>query len=277
VANHYQYLASLGIIALASAGAAMLLDRWGLWRRPGGYVVCLSLLAILAGLTWQHSEKYADVGTLYQTTIAENPDCWLAHDNLGISLCGHGRVDEAITHFEAALKIKPDHAEAHNNLGSALMRRGRIDEATSHFRKALELKPDYADARYNLGVAVYRQGKVPEAVADWRELIRLQPDYAAGYNQLAWVLASNPEASVRDGTRAVELAQRAVTLSGGRDPSYLDTLAAAYAEAGRFPEAVQTARSALELAAEQHKHSLAESIKARISRYKAGTPFRETP
>jgi len=83
VANHYQYLASLGVIVLASAGIALLLERWRLWRRPGGYVLCLTLLALLAGLTWRQSRMYTDIETLYRTTIEENPECCMAHLNLG--------------------------------------------------------------------------------------------------------------------------------------------------------------------------------------------------
>ena len=95
-------------------------------------------------------------------------------------------------------------------------------------------------------------------------------------NNLAWLLATCPEASVRNGAEAVELARRAVQLSGGREPAILGTLAAAYAEAGRFPEAVQTARKALKLATQQNQHATAEAIQAKIPLYEAGTPFRQT-
>ncbi len=103
----------------------------------------------------------------------------------------------------------------------------------------------------------------------------MQPNQIGFVNQLAWVLATCPEASVRNGAEAVELAQRAVRISGGRAPAVLGTLAAAYAEAGRFPEAVQTARNALELATQQNKQTLAESLKAKLPLYQAGIPFRE--
>ena len=110
---------------------------------------------------------------------------------------------------------------------------------------------------------------------DLREAVRLQPNQIGFVNQLAWVLATCPKASVRNGAEAVELAQRAVRISGGRAPAVLGTLAAAYAEAGRFPEAVQTARNALELATQQNKQTLAESLKAKLPLYQAGIPFRE--
>ena len=156
-----------------------------------------------------------------------------------------------------------------------LGQRGRFDEAIAHLQQALEIKPDYAEAHNNLGMALAGQGKIAEAVVQWREAVRLQPNQIAFVNHLAWVLATCPEASVRNGAEAVELAQRAVQLSDGREPAVLGTLAAAYAEAGRFPEAVQTARKALELATQQNKQALAESLKAKIPLYEAGTAFRE--
>ncbi len=151
----------------------------------------------------------------------------------------------------------------------------RLAEATAEYEKTLEIAPDYAKARYNLGGALYQQGRTAEAIAQCSELVRLQPDNVMGLNQLARALATSGEASLRDGRRAVELAQRAARLTGNRDPDILDTLAAAYAEAGRFSEAVQTARQAVELAAQQDKQPLAKSIKARLPLYESQTPYHE--
>jgi Flp pilus assembly protein TadD len=156
-------------------------------------------------------------------------------------LAGRGRTDEAIVQFRKALEIDPRYAEAHNNLGVALAGCGRTNEAIEHFRKALELKPDYAMA----------------------------------LNDLAWLRATCPEAAFRDGRSAVELAQRAIGLSGVRTPEFLDTLAAAYAEAGKFSKAKETVREALELAGRQNKAVLAEKLRARLRLYDAGTPYRE--
>ena len=109
VADHFQYLASLGVIALVSAGVALLLGRWGLWRRPVGYAVCFTLLATLGVLTWRQCWMYADLETFYRTTIDRNPACWMAHNNLGPLLVARGRVDEAIAQYRKALEIKPDY------------------------------------------------------------------------------------------------------------------------------------------------------------------------
>ena len=184
----------------------------------------------------------------YRKALEIKPDYAEAHNNLGNALASRGQVDEAIAHYQKALEIKPDYAEAHNNLGMALASRGQVDEAIAQYRKALEIKPDLAEAHNNLGMALHQQGKVSDAVAHWREAARLQPSQVIPLNQLAWVLATCPEASIRNGAEAVELARRAVELTGGREPAVLGTLAAAYAEAGRFSEAVEAAERAVSLA-----------------------------
>ena len=113
VADHFQYLACLGVIALFSAGVALLLKRAAGWGKLIGQMGCVALVAVLAVLSWRQSRMYADAETLYRTTIDRNPDCWMAHNNLGVVLAGRGQVDEAIAHYRKALEIKPDYAEAH--------------------------------------------------------------------------------------------------------------------------------------------------------------------
>ena len=245
----------------------------------------------------------------FRTATELRPEFSEAHNNLALALADHGQLDEAIAHYQTALEIKPENAEIRTNLGvalakrgrlddaiiqhrkaaelrpqtvelhsilaNALTRRGRLDEAIAEYRKALEIKPDNARARNGLGGVLNLQGKVHEAIAQWEDLIRAQPNYVPALNMFAWTLATNPEASIRNGARAVELARRAEQLTGG-DPTVLNTLAAAYAEAGRFPEAVQTARKALDLATQKGNQPLMESIKGKIPLYEAGTPFHET-
>ena len=138
----------------------------------------------------------------------------------------------------------------------------------------MTIKPDFAVAHCDLGTALREQRNFTEAATEWREAIQLQP-HPAFLNQLAWLLATCPEAAVRNGAEAVELAKRAVNLSGGRDPAVLDTLAAAYAEAGRFSDAAGTAQRAAGLAAEQSDTALADAIRGRIERYQARSPYRD--
>ena len=212
----------------------------------------------------------------FQEALEVNPEYPEVHNNLGVVLARAGKLDEAIKHFQKFLQANPHSAEAHNNLGAALAGKGTPDEAVTHYRKALEIDPDFTEAHYNLGdILYYLQGRIPEALAHWRKVLSAQPNHLAVLNQTAWVLATSPEASVRNGAEALELAERAVRLSGGREPAFFDTLAAAYAEVGRFSEAVEIARRAMALAAQRNDQHLSEALHARITLYKAKTPVRE--
>jgi tetratricopeptide (TPR) repeat protein len=212
----------------------------------------------------------------YQQALALDPGSAKAHNNWGVALRDQRRTAEAITHYEAALAINPRYAEAHYNYGIALAAQEQLDAALAEYGKALEIKPDYAEARINLGNALHRLGRAPEAVAQWGEVVRRQPNNASVLSQLAWVLATSPEAAVRNGARAVELAQRAVQLRGGGNLNDLDALAAACAEAGRFDEAVATAQQAQAFASRQGKTSLAAVFETRIKLYRAHRPYRDT-
>ena len=209
--------------------------------------------------------------------LAANPNLAGAHYNLARALFRRGSVDEAMTHYRKALEINPNYVEALNNYGALLAGRRRLDEAIAHYRKALEIDPAHANARRNLDIVQSQREEIGKTLARRRELLRSHPDDVTLLNEMAWTLATNPNASIRNGAEAVELAGRAVQLSDGREPAVLDTLAAAYAEAGRFSEALQTAREAAKLAAQQNNRSLAESIAAKIPLYEARTAFREMP
>jgi tetratricopeptide (TPR) repeat protein len=212
----------------------------------------------------------------FQKALDVKPDFADAHNNLGIALLRKGTVDEAIPHFQKALEVEPDFADAHDNLGMALLQKGKADEAVPHFQEALEVDPHRAQTHYHLGSALYSQGKIREALARWREGLRAEPNSLPLLKQTAWVLATCPLASIRNGPEAVELAERAIKVSAGRDPGLLDVLAAAYAAVGRFPEAIRTAHRALDLATQDNMQSLVEELKARIALYQSKSPFRET-
>ena len=150
-------------------------------------------------------------------------------------------------------------------------------DALPHFEKALSIDPASAEAHYKLGTLYYLGRRVREALAEWRQAMALDPKHVPALNRAALVLAASPDPSLRNGSEAVALAERAVALSAERDPAVMDTLAAAYAEAGRFPEATRTARRALNLANQQRDAQLAQALTTRIALYEAGTPFRENP
>ena len=201
----------------------------------------------------------------------------LAHCILGLALQAMGKSSEAASHYEQALRIAPDQADVHLNLGNVLDQAGKVSEAIAHYEQALRIKPDEAAIHYNLALALGLEGNAAEAATHYAAALRLQADLLGALNNLAWIRAISEDARLRDGPEAVRLAQRACQLAGQRETNALRTLAAAYAEAGRFAEAVQTARQALELARQQNKLSLAESMRAGIRLYEARKPFRESP
>jgi tetratricopeptide (TPR) repeat protein len=330
VADHWQYFAIIGPIALAAA----------IIRKP---VLAAALLLALGALTWKQCGMYANVETLWQTTLRLNPDCWLAHNNLGHSFFQQGQVDEAIAQFQKAVEIEPDYAEAHNNLGNGFFQLGRVDEAiaqyqkalqimpdnaevrdnlgngffqqgrmgeaVSQYQKALEIEPDYAEAHNNLGNGFFQLGRVDEAISQYRKALQIKPDYADAQfnlgrallqkgsideaiphfqkalqiapadltiqNKLAWLLATCPQASLRNGNKAVELARHDNELAGGKDPVLLGTLAAAFAEAGQFGDAVQSAQKAIELAQAAGRQDLAGRLNGELQFYEAGRPFHQ--
>ncbi len=212
----------------------------------------------------------------YQKALEIKPGYAEANFNLGNALRQKGAVDEAIAHYHKALEVKPDYTEAYNNLGSALNSLGRFDEAMVCFKKALEIKPGYAEARYNLGNAFLRQGRMDEAISCYQKALEIKPDYVEVQNNLAWVLATCPQVSLRNGIEAARLAERANQLTGGKNPVILCTLAAAYAEAGRFPEAIETAQRAIQLAEAQSNTALAGALQSQLKLYQAGIPFHDT-
>ena len=447
VADHFQYLAGIGPITLAAAGIAILFRSLTNKRHFLEPIICGTLLLVLELSSWRQSEMYTDIETLWRTTIASNPDCWLANNNLGGYLYNKGRVKEAIEHYQKAIQIDPNYAEAQNNLGAALAAEGRFDEAIENYHKAIQIRPDFAYALNNLGMALAARGQFDDAIENYRKAIQISPNFAdaldnlgaaltvkgrsdealgyyrqalaidpnfagaqnnlgillakqgqiteaieyyqkaieldpvraefynnlgnllatqgrpteairqfqkalavePGYtkahynlaniffaqgqwdeaiehyqqalkqmpdsvhahyqlglalqsrgrfaeavaqlqkvleldpkhipaqNNLAWLLATCPDGSLRDGKKAVALAQQAVQLSGGNAPEILDTLAAAHAEAGSFPEAVATAQRALDLSAAQNKKNLAEIIQNQLKLFETNAPFHEKP
>jgi tetratricopeptide (TPR) repeat protein len=241
VADHFQYLASIGIIALFAAGAALLLKRAEGWRKLMGQMVCLALLSVLALLSWRQSRTYADVETLYRATIDRNPDCWLAHYNLGNALARRGQLDAAIVSFRQAVRIKPDYTEAHNNLGTALLQKGQLDEAVRQYQNALDSNPDYAVAHYNLGNELVRRGRVDEGIAHYQEALRINRDDAEAHNILGVVLAKKGRLD-----EAIFHYQEAVKIKPDNALAH-SNLAAALVQEGRFDEAIVQYQAALDI------------------------------
>ena len=247
--------------------------------------------------------------THYEKALEINPDDAEAHNNLGAALFASGRVDEAIAHYRKALTIRRDYADASCNLASALLsngdldgaiayysgclavspnqveaqynlatvllRTGRTDEAMAHYQKVLELSPDNADARANLGSVFLAKGRVRDAIAQYRDVLRITPDNMTAQSNLAWLLATAADPSLRNGSEAVLLAERAESESSRSENHaiVLRILAAAYAETGRFVEAKKTAEQALQAAQIQGNSTLSSALRDEISLYDLGLPY----
>jgi len=203
------------------------------------------------------------------TEVREN----LAHalETQGVASLQKGALDEALVRLRRAVQLKPDDAGSRYNLGLALLRKSKFEEAIAQFRQALALDARDPQTHNDLGVALSLTRQFEEAVVQFRAAISADPQFAQAQSNLAWLLATSPEAAVRDGAEALKLAASAVDLTHGGDPRALDALAAAYAETGRFPEAVEAARRALAVAAPR----LVPAVKARIAMYERQEPFRE--
>jgi tetratricopeptide (TPR) repeat protein len=194
--------------------------------------------------------------------------------NFGDALARKGQPDEAMAHFEQAIKLQPDYAEAYYNRGNVLYVLGRTDEAIADWEKTLQIQPNDADAHTGLGNALLRKGRAKEAVAHYNQAMALAPKDAHCRSNMAWVLATASDASIRDGAKAIKLAQEAVSLSGGREPLFLRALAAAYAETGRFSDAIALAQQAAVIARMQGKTNMANRLDDDVLLYRGNIPIR---
>jgi Flp pilus assembly protein TadD len=307
-ADRYTYLPQIGLYVLLTWAVADLCAGWRHRRvvlGGGSTIILLALIFCARAQTacWRNSEllwthtlactsnnfiahnnlgnELLQQGRIneaighFQTALQIRPDYAEAHFSFGLALLQQGRMDEALSHFQTALQIQPGYVEAHNNLGNILLQKGDVDEAMVHYQKALQIQPDSVESHANLGNALLQKGRAREAIAQFQKALQIKPDYMEVLNNLAWVLATSPQASLRNGNQAVALAQRANQLTGDGNPVILGTLAAACAEAGRFPEAVATAQRALQLAGAQSNPALANIIRSQIKLYQAGVPFHQ--
>lgn len=186
VCDHWVYLPSLGPIALAAAGIGILVERGR--RRSFGHAVSALLLLTLGALTWRQASTYADLETLWRTTISRNPGSWIAYSNLGNALVRRGKTDEAIGQFQEAIRLKPDLVEAYTSLAVVLGMKGELGAASEMLQEAIRLKPDYAEAHYDLGIALERGGQPDAAIRQFQEAIRLKPGFVAAQRGLGHAL-----------------------------------------------------------------------------------------
>lgn len=307
-ADRYTYLPQIGLYVLLTWTAADLCMQW---RHRRLFLALLSVI-ILAGLAisariqasyWRNSES------LWSQALSRTTDNVVAELNLGEANYKLGRITEAVAHFERVLQIEPNEPTAHASLGAALLKIGQTNAALAHFQKSVEIEPtqspvhsslgvvllelgrleeslphlqtalkidpENSEAHYNLGNAFLQMGQANEAVAEYKRALRINPDDTEALNNVAWILATWPDALTRDGTKAVDLAERADSLTRSKSPVISATLAAAYAEAGRFADALKTGQRALELANAEGNAARADSIRAQIAVYQSGAAFRD--
>jgi tetratricopeptide (TPR) repeat protein len=217
--------------------------------------------------------------THYHRAIELRPQDAENHNNLGNALCQTGAFKDGIAEYRRALELRPDpanlyNAETHFNLANVLLRLGQIDEAIANYQQSLQIQPNDAAAHDNLGTALARKGFFAEALGEYRVALKLDPRSATTNGDFAWVLATCPDRTLRNGPKAVQLAEQARDLTGNKDPVMLRTLAVAYAETGNFSGAVETAERALALASKASNNRLTNSLQREIGLYRTGSTYR---
>ena len=308
VADHYQYLASLGPLALAGAGASGLLRK----GRGAALVTAAALCAILAAygvLTWRQARVYRSHETLWADTAAKNPGSWMARHNLGEAFLHERRYDEAAAAFEAALAVKSDLDKTHRNLGIVRWRQGRLDEARHHFDEAVRIRPDFwngqttragfllatrpyaaleaytrlatlrpdrAEGRIGAARALARTGRREEAERRLRALRAAMPTAPGPKIALADVLATCPR-SPEAGAEALRLAEPIATARGGERPDAWAALAKARAATGDPEGARSAARRAAELGQDAGDPGLPAALQAEAAFWNAGAPWCPAP
>ncbi len=219
--------------------------------------------------------KKAESIPYFQEAIRGNPDNIKALTHLGRIFGEQGKIDDARKQFEAALRVDSDLPLTHINLADMLIRQGKRDEAIEHYIAAMQSKPDMPEAHFELSNLLSAKHDYEGAIAQLRTAVEQKPNYPDALNSLAWMLATQPNPKLRNGAEAVRFAEQAVALTKNSDPGLLDTLAAAYAEAGRFPDAIKTIESAVQIAATSGQTKLVTELKERLQLYQTATAYRE--
>jgi tetratricopeptide (TPR) repeat protein len=308
LADRYTYVPLIGVFMAVAYG----IDGWVARFRVPGVALSAAAGVILAGCAfvteyqlqfWQDSQK------LFAHAIAVTKDNAIAHINLGVALEEEDRKPEALAEYRKAIEIEPNRFQARNNVANLLAamglreeayreyqealrlnpdaavaqinfatllsEMGRFDEAMKEYTNAAQLEPDDPRAYYLMGKACLRQGQDAEAVKHFREALERDPNDFQTMTWLARVLASDQNPAVRKGTEAVSLAERAANLTGGEQPFVLDTLAMAYAEAGRFKDAQATVQRALQVAAAAGAQKTVSDMQGRLQLYQSDRAYRE--
>lgn len=249
-ADRFTYLPHIGITTLLTWSCADLTQHW---RHRRMILTSIATCAIAASviLSFKQTTYWRDSVSLWEHSLAVTSDNQTAHQNLAAALWTRGRITESQQHARAA--------------------------AIAHARTTLGDYPFDVPTHNDLGVLLVQNGDVRAGVEQWEISLQIDPNDGNALNNLAWVLATCPAEAIRDGKRAVELAEKASTLPGAGAPLVVRTLAAAYAEAGDFSKAINAAQRAIDLASAQNNTSLLATLRHEIELYQARTPYRESP
>lgn len=312
-ADRYTYFPQIGLCIIIAWGAVELFGKTANGRRTLAGLA-IAVVAALAGIGFSQTKYWRNSETLWNHTLAVNPKSLLAlnnlatvlydkrdiggamadleaaveinprfaqaQNNLGMILSNVGRVDEAVGHLEKCLEVDPNFAEAHNNFGVALRKQGKLDEAIAHFKKAAALDPKYALAEYNLGKTLLLNGNFGEAADAYLAGMKLQPEFLNSKGvqrdvyQIAWTLATSPNASLRNGKKAIEVAEQGYVHSHG-STMLLEALAAGYAEAGDFQDAINKAQQGIQFATARGESEIVGGLQEQLKSYEKNAPFRE--
>jgi tetratricopeptide (TPR) repeat protein len=273
-ADRYTYLPQIGLYIAVTWAVADLIRSWR-FQRMALSAAALVVVGVLSWRGWLQTSYWRNSETLFTHALAVTTNNDVALNNLGIIFLDKGQLDDAISKLQAAIDLRPENAPAHDNLAKALLKKGQVAEAMVHYRKFLELEPANVEARNTLGTALIQQGHIREAIDQWQEVLAIQPENGNAASNLAWVFATCTDDSIRDGARAAQLGEKALRISGGKIPTIYKVLAAAYAENGRFADAVETAQRGAELATSQGNPPLAVELESNIALYQSGRPLRD--
>jgi tetratricopeptide (TPR) repeat protein len=273
-ADRYTYIPYIGLFIMVAWGLPGLLSKWP-YRRfviAASAVIALTVLGICAH---KQAGYWKNSFTLFMHAIEATQNNYVAYNNLGGAYIDIGRYQEAIKDCSQAIRIRPDFADAHGNRGAAYVKLGLCREAIEDCNQAIKIRPNFAAAYSNRGTAYVALGRSQEAIEDFNQAIRIKPNHADARNNLAWMLATSPDPNVLNPSDAIHLAQEACSATDFKNPAVLDTLAAAYAAAGRFADAVETARAAINLAGDANQPQLKNTIQEHLVFYTQGKPYIE--
>ena len=309
VADHWVYLPSLGLFALFGGVISSVVAALKFSRKA--YLACAGALALVLGtLAWIQAGIFTDDETLWRDTAAKNPGSWMAWNflgayaerrgaleqalqyyrrsisiypsfeacyNLGKGLLFQGRTDEGVAELRRSIQLRPDVSVVHQDLGIALAAEGLLEEAMAEYRASIRLGPSRAYPHFCLGTALERLGRTKEAIVEYREAARLNPRMPEALRNWAAILASDANPAVRDGALAVDLATRACQLTNYQESMTVSILAMAYAEVGRWEDAVAMARKAMSLATGAGDKEGAEHYRTLAEQFQARQPYRQQP